>query len=333
MNDSTAIRLRHFRWMLLSRISEQRLSSLFRQGRLAGNAFLGTGQEAVSAALGMALRPGDVFAPLIRDLAGRLAFGEALVESARVCLGRATSKMRGRDGNVHRGDISQGLWPMVSHLGCMLAPCAGAMLARRLSGRETPGDLAVAATCIGDGGMATGAISEALNLIAVEHLPVVLVVVDNQYAYSTPRRQGAAIQDFAERAAGFGVRAHRCDGTDADDSLKAVFSAVSAARKGEGPQMVSARLLRLCGHGEHDDAAYIDPALRSQYGDCLDLAERRLRDEGLLDEAKAEALRREVRAEVDAAFATALAEPEARLADEDWRVHADPVLAHAGGVR
>src|SRR5207244_4464628 len=126
-------------------------------------------------------RRGDIFAPLIRDAGGRLAFGEPILDAVRTYLGSSLGPMRGRDGNVHRGRPREGLLPMISHLGAMISVVNGMLLARRFKGISG----SVGATSIGDGGTSTGAFHEALNQAAVEKLPLVLVVANNQYAYST----------------------------------------------------------------------------------------------------------------------------------------------------
>ncbi len=125
-----AQRLAQLRWMILARVIDDRMSMLYKQSQIAGSVFTGKGQEAYAAAGGMCLRQGDVFAPMIRDLAGRLAFGEAIVDGVRTYLGRRTGPMRGRDGNIHRGSPAKGLLPMISHLGAMVSVTCGALMAR-----------------------------------------------------------------------------------------------------------------------------------------------------------------------------------------------------------
>src|SRR5262245_33606247 len=161
-----------WRWMLLARILDEKLASLYRMGKIHGGVFLGRGQEALSVSLGCGLRKGDIFAPLIRDTAGRLVFGEPLVDSVRTYLGSILGPMRGRDGNVHRGKPQEGVFAMISHLGAMISVVNGALLARRLKGLAG----SVGATCIGEGATSTGAFHEALNQAAVENLPLILVV-------------------------------------------------------------------------------------------------------------------------------------------------------------
>src|SRR6267143_214406 len=164
--------LEAFRWMLLTRTLEEKLVSRYRGGLISGGVYIGKGQGAVSAACGLFLQKGDIFAPLIRDQAGRSAFGEPLLDATRTYLGSRLGPMRGRDGNVHRGKPREGYMAMISHLGAMIPVVAGALLARRFKGVSG----VVGATCIGDGGTSTGAFHEGMNLAAVERLPLVVVV-------------------------------------------------------------------------------------------------------------------------------------------------------------
>jgi TPP-dependent pyruvate/acetoin dehydrogenase alpha subunit len=304
------------RWMLLARVFEEKLASLYRGGKVIGGVFLGKGQEALSASLAVALRKGDIYAPLIRDLAGRFAFGEPLLDAARTCVGSRLGPMRGREGNVHRGKPREGYYAMISHLGAMVSTVAGGLMARRFKGVTD----AVGATCIGDGGTSTGSFHEGLNMAAVEKLPLVVVVANNQYAYSTPTSQQYACADLIDRAVGYGVRGHKIDGTDPDACLEVVAEAVARARAGEGPQLVVADLLRLVGHGEHDDGHYVNHALKvSPIGrDCLDVARAQIIAAGWMTAADLDALRGKLHGEVEAAYATALREPVPDPNLEDW---------------
>src|SRR3954470_14522097 len=263
-----------YRWMLLARILDEKMAALYRAGKIMGGVFLGKGQEALSASIGQTLRKGDVFAPLIRDTAGRLAFGENVVDATRTYLGSVAGPMRGRDGNVHRGRPKEGLLPMISHLGAMISVVNGILFARKLKGESG----SVGATCIGDGGTSTGSFHEALNQAAVEKLPLVLVIANNQYAYSTPTSRQFACADLVDRAIGYGVEGHEVDGVDLGECLEVVSHAVNNARRGAGPQLIVARLLRLCGHGEHDAALYVESKLKqAPVGrDCLEVAREHL---------------------------------------------------------
>src|SRR5437660_9873325 len=148
--------LKAFRTMLLARVLDDKFASLWRMGKIFGGVFLGRGQEALSVSVGLALRKGDVFAPLIRDAAGRLAFGEPILDAVRTYLGSTLGPMRGRDGNIHRGRPREGLLPMISHLGAMIAVVNGTLFARRH--RNISG--VVGATSIRDGGTSTGSLHE-----------------------------------------------------------------------------------------------------------------------------------------------------------------------------
>ncbi len=314
-------RIALLRTMVLARVLDDKLAALYLSGGIpGGSVFTGRGQEAFSAAGATWLRPGDVYAPLIRDMAGRLAFGESPLDAIRTHLGRSTGPMRGRDGNIHRGQPRRGELAMISHLGASVGVVAGWLLAKRLAGEAGAAqDLAVGMACVGDGAMNTGALHEGLNMAAVERLPLVLCVADNQVAYSTFSERTYACRALADRAIGYGVGVRTCDGTDADACLRTCHEAVAAARSGAGPQMVVATLLRLAGHGMHDDAAYVPAELKSRFGDCVQLYERTLRTDGGLDEAAATAIWEQARAQVAAALAQAQAEPTPDPAREDWR--------------
>ena len=176
--------LETFKWMIYGRIFEEKIGALYRSGKIVGGVYLGRGQEAFSAALGAQLDQsrGDIFGGLIRDQAGRIAFGEPLINAARTYLGSVHGSMRGRDGNIHRGLPSQGLPAMISHLGSLISVVNGMLIAKRFKGETS----VVGSAVIGEGGTSTGAFHEAVNQAAVENLPLVIAVANNQYAYSTP---------------------------------------------------------------------------------------------------------------------------------------------------
>lgn len=307
-----------FRHMIRARIIENKLSSLYKAGKITGGVYLGKGQEAVSASVGACLNSEtDIFAPLIRDQAGRTAFGEETIDCFRTYLGSVKGPMRGRDGNIHRGRPKQGMHAMISHLGTSISAVGGALMARRLQGKLQNG---IGAACLGEGSTSTGAFHEGLNYIAVEKLPLVVVVTDNQFAYSTPNAKQYACKDLINRAIGYGVRGHSIDGTDFFNSLSVIHEAVSLARGGKGPQLVVAKLLRLSGHGEHDDASYIPAELReSHYGrDCIDVGSQQLLNANMATADEINAWIDEAKEEVRIATATAQQEPAPNPYDETW---------------
>ena len=314
--------LKAYRTMLASRVLEEKLASLYRAGMIKGGVFLGKGQEALSVSVGIHLRRGDIFAPLIRDQAGRLAFGDTILDTLRTYLGSQLGSMRGRDGNIHRGRPRDGYYAMISHLGAMVPAVAGALLARRLRG-ETG---VVGATCIGDGGTSTGAFHEGLNAAAVDKLPLVVVVANNQYAYSTPNSRQYACADLLDKAAGYGVAGHRADGTDLLSCLETLRQAVHDARNGGGPQLVVAPLLRLVGHGEHDDFAYLDKSLKKSAvgADCLELAEKHILSQGWKTAEDLAAWRRETENEVNTTADRVRREPPPDPGEDDWAALSRP---------
>jgi TPP-dependent pyruvate/acetoin dehydrogenase alpha subunit len=305
-----------YRFMLRARLLDDKFAALYRAGKIHGGVFLGRGQEALSAAIGVSLKKSDVFAPLIRDAAGRLAFGEPIIDAVRTYLGSALGPMRGRDGNVHRGRPQEGYLPMISHLGAMVSVVNGILFARRMKGITG----IVGAACLGEGATSTGAFHESLNQAAVEKLPLVLIVANNQFAYSTPTSRQFACGDLADKAAGYGVEPHSLDATDFSACLETVGAAVARARAGHGPQLVVASLLRLCGHGEHDDAGYIAPEMKnSPLGrDCMKLAEEFLLKNRFADVAQLAVWRSEAIREIEEAVAQAQREPAPDPYEEKW---------------
>ena len=308
--------LEAFRWMLLARTFEEKLASMYRGGRITGGVYVGKGQEAVSVACGIFLQKGDVFAPLIRDQAGRSAFGEPLVDVARTYLGTRTGPMRGRDGNIHRGKPQDGQLAMISHLGAMISVLVGSLMAKRGRGEKN----FVGLTTIGEGGMQTGASHEGLNIAAVEHVPLVVVATNNHYAYSTPNDREFACASLVDRARGYGFEGYELDGTDLGQCLDVIGTAVKRARAGRPPQLVVASILRLAGHGEHDDFSYVP---KEVYGepfacDCVQRTEEFIKERELIDLATLRSWREDAVRQVDEAFATAQKEPVPKGEEEDW---------------
>jgi pyruvate dehydrogenase E1 component alpha subunit/2-oxoisovalerate dehydrogenase E1 component alpha subunit len=304
--------------MLSGRILENKLSSLYKAGKIVGGVYLGKGQEAVSATLGASLIQGkDCYAPLIRDQAGRTAFGEPFIDCTRTYLGSVEGPMKGRDGNIHRGRPDKGMLAMISHLGAQVPLIAGMLFAKRLKGVL---DGCVGATTVGDGATSTGAFHEGLNLAAVEKLPMVVVVANNQFAYSTPNHRQFACADLVDRAVGYGVGGFSVDGTDFLACASVSGEAVRRAREGGGPQMVVANLLRLSGHGEHDDGSYVPASARDgQYGrDCIEVATQQLVEGGYSTAEEITAMHEEISEEVQKAVAQAQQEPVPDPYREDW---------------
>lgn len=251
MDRATALRLHEA--MLLTRVTEERLVTLYRQGATLGSVYRSLGQEATACATALALGPGDVIAPLIRNLGSMLVRGVTPEEMFLQYLGRATGPTGGREHNNHFGSIARGLIAPTSMLGALIPVMAGVALSFKQAGEAR-----VALTWIGDGGSSTGAFYEGLNFAVVQRLPLIVVGESNGYAYSTPPEKQMKGR-LAERSQG--AFTLEVDGNDAG----AVFEAASEARarcvRGEGPVFLVCETFRMKGHAEHDDQRYVDKAL------------------------------------------------------------------------
>ena len=313
-----------YRWMVLARTFEDRISNIYRAGKIVGGVYVGKGQEAFSAALASQLNAGqDIYSPLIRDMAGRAAFGEPLIDAARTYLGSAHGPTIGRDGNVHRGNSKAGMPTMISHLGAMISVVSGMLFARRLKNKLST---IVGAACIGDGATSTGSFHEALNMAAVEKLPMIISIANNQFAYSTPTQRQFACDELVDKAAGYGVNGININGTDLIDCLVGFEKAISLARSGKGPQIVVGNLLRLSGHGEHDDSPYIPNEMKSSDlgQDCLIKAKNRIIEESWLNEKECKEIQEKATAEVNASIAQAESEQGPNPYSHDWNAYSSP---------
>jgi TPP-dependent pyruvate/acetoin dehydrogenase alpha subunit len=295
------------RLMMLMRAVEERGSKLYKQGKIPGSFYDGRGQEAISVGATFALDAGDgVSSPLIRDLGAHLVRGTDLVEIFRHYMGRTSRLSRGREGNVHFGDRHAGVVGMVSMLPDMMVVANGLALAYKLRGEPR-----CSLSFFGDGATSRGDWHEAMNWSAVDRLPVIYVLENNQLAYSTSQERQFARPPI-ERAAGYGVVAETVDGND----VEAVFAAVARARRravaGEGPTLIEAVTMRMHGHGAHDDARYVEQALLEEWA-LRDPIDGQIAALGSLVDAAA--LRAAVEAEVEAAAAEAMQTPMADPAD------------------
>jgi TPP-dependent pyruvate/acetoin dehydrogenase alpha subunit len=289
------------RYMLLMRGIEERAMNLYRQGKVPGSFYDGFGQEAVSVGSAFAMAPEDRLCILHRDLGAHLVRG---VEPARILgqyMGRAGGVTGGRDGNVHFGDFRVGCVGMVSMLPDMMLVATGMAMAFKLRGEAR-----CAITWFGDGSTSRGDFHEAMNWAGVQKLPVIFVLENNQYAYSTPLDQQFAV-DPVERAAAYGFPGMKVDGNDADAMFEATRAARERALAGEGPTLLEAETMRMHGHAAHDDMKYVPKEQVEEWRrrDPIDRQEARLREAGV----DVGALRAEVTAAIDAATQEALAMP------------------------
>jgi len=299
---SREIRLELLRLMLLQRHAEERIMTLYRQGRIVGSVYTGYLQEAVGAGAGLALGAHDVVAPLNREQACHYARGVPVAHVLRNFLGKAGGPTFGRDGNMHFGVPERGVFPLVSMLGNLCPVVVGAALTFKR--RREP---RVALTFFGDGAMSTGDVHEALNLAGVLQVPVVFVVQSNQFAYSTPTRRQMVNTNLAERIqGGWSIPCEQVDGTDALAVFRAARTAIERARAGGH------------GHAAHDDARYVPTELRTRFGDPIERLAVRLVADGV------------PQADVDAVRASAAAEVAAALEEAEAASAPDPSTLEHG---
>ncbi len=255
MDQATALRLHEA--MLLTRLTEERIVKLFRQGKTLGSVYRSLGQEATACGTALALGPDDVIGPLIRDLGAMLVRGATPTEVFLQYLGRATGPSGGREHNNHFGSVARGIIAPTSMLGALIPVMAGVALSFRQKGERR-----VAMTWIGDGGSSTGAFYEGLNFAVVQKLPLILVGEANGFAFSTPPER-QMVGSMALRSQG--AFTLTVDGNDA----AAVYAAATQARQhcldGNGPVFLVCETFRMKGHAEHDNQRYVDKDLLAQW--------------------------------------------------------------------
>jgi TPP-dependent pyruvate/acetoin dehydrogenase alpha subunit len=222
-----------------------------------GGVYFGLGQEACSCASAYALGKDDWFAPMIRNQGSLLVRGFKARDTMMQYMAKADSPTKGRDGTSHFGDIyERNMVSPISMLGDLIPVMAGVALGARMQGRNV-----AVMTYVGDGGQSTGVTYEGINFAAVQNLGLVLFVESNLWAYSTPSEMQYKVKDLAERAIGYGIPGVIVDGTDACQVYDAARDGVERARRGEGPTLIEAKMMRMKGHAIHDGADYVPKAM------------------------------------------------------------------------
>jgi TPP-dependent pyruvate/acetoin dehydrogenase alpha subunit len=302
-------RLRDLLHMLkLCRYFDERMEALYRQGRLPGAIYSGRGQEGTHVGAAWALRPEDSLFPTHRDLSAQFAKGLDLKRVMAQFWGRIDGYTRGRDGNSHIGDWQGNrTWTVMSHLPIAYPVACGAALAYRRRGEER-----VAMAICGDGATSNGRWHEALNVSAIHRLPVVWVVNNNQYAYSTPNPLEFAVPTIAERASAYGMPGIRLDGQDVLDVYRVAHDAVERARSGEGPTLIESLSLRWRGHAGHDPAKYVPKEVLEEYmthRDPVKRFEELLRSHDVVDDDAVKGVDDRIEREFQEGFEFAQASP------------------------
>ena len=316
--------LQIYYFMRLTRAMEDRIRTLFLQGRVVGGVYTAQGHEATTVGAAMTLRDGDCIVPQHRDLGMHLVRGS--MPRAVMCqwLARGNSPTLGRDGQMHIGDIHHGVVPSISMLGESLPVACGVALTMKMHKRST----IVLASC-GDGATNTGPFHEALNFASVQKLPIVFVIENNGYAYSTPTYKQFAIQNLSDRAVAYGMPGDTVDGNDVLAVIAAVERAGEHVRSGKGPALVECKTFRVRGHSEADKADYVPKELRNEWlaKDPISRFEAYLTKENILTEA----VKAEVVAKVKATVGDAVAYAEESPAPDPATV-ADYMFAPAGPI-
>lgn len=246
-----------YRWMLLNRKMESVLESLYKQSKVVGGVYFGLGQEGCSCASAYALGKDDWLGPMIRNQGALLVRGFSPADIMRQYMAKADSPTFGRDASSHFGDTKvRNVAAPISMLGELIGIMAGVSLGARLQGRNI-----AALTFVGDGGQSTGVTYEGLNFAAVQKLGVVLIVENNLWGYSTPADMQFRVKDLAERAIAYGIPGVIVDGTDPCQVYDATHEACERARRGEGPTLIEAKMMRMKGHAIHDAAQYVPSPL------------------------------------------------------------------------
>lgn len=285
-------------YMLLNRALDDRITALYRQGKIHGGAFVSRGQEATSVGSAYALEDGDVIGPMIRNSGAVLVRGVTPGQFLANYLGRTTGPTGGKDGNSHFGVLDLGIFAPISMLGALIPVCAGAALSFKLRGEKR-----VALTWIGDGGSSMGDFHEGLNFAAVQRLPLIVILENNGYAYSTPTIKQSLLKDFVRKAEAYGIPGEIIDGNDVLAVYECTKRAVDRARGGGGPTLIEAKTFRMKGHAEHDDAWYVPKELFAEWEkrDPIDRYEKYLKAEGVLTEHEITELKARVGREIDEA--------------------------------
>lgn len=256
-------KLEMLHYMKLARAIEDRLEKkLYRQGKIVGGVYVGRGQEAIAVGTALHMRDTDVIAPTHRDMGVFLIRGIPVRKIFAQYMGRKTGVTKGKDGNMHMGDMRHGIIAFVSHLGDNVPVASGAALAFKMRGEDR-----VALCYNGEGATSRGDWHEGLNLASVLKLPVVFFINNNQYAYSTPQQLQMAVEHVADKAAAYGIPSEIVDGNDVLAVHESAGRAIERARAGNGPSLIEYKTFRMTGHSAHDDAGYVPPELFEEWAE------------------------------------------------------------------
>ena len=317
-------RLELYYWMRLTRSLEERLVNLYRQTKVVGGLFRSLGQEAdaVGSAFALDRSRGDVLSPLIRNLGSMLVQGAEPVEILRQYMAKGDSPTRGRELNIHFGDLVRGFVGQISHLGDMVPVMAGVTLTFKL--RSEP---RVGLVYVGDGATSSGAFHEGINFAAVQRCPLVVIVENNGYAYSTPLDRQTAAAQLMDKAIGYGIPGVRADGNDVLAVYDVTREAVDRARAGGGVTLIELMTYRRKGHAEHDNQSYVPEGEIDRWAAANDPLDRYLavlRNDLNVDDDELAAIDDRIQRELDVATDLAEQSPMPDAEDALIGVYEDP---------
>lgn len=310
LSDDQLLQLYYY--MRLTREFEDGVLRLYRQGKIVGGAYTGNGNEATSVGSAFCLERQDYLFPMHRDLGAHLVKGQSPRNLMLQHLARANSLTRGRDGTGHYADPSLRIYGNISHLAAMIPVACGVALASKLRKESS-----VVMTYIGDGGSNIGDFHESLAMCSVMRLPLILILENNQYAYSTPVAKQFVVDKLSDRAAGYGIPGVTIDGTDVHEVYAACSDAVSRARKGAGPTLIESVTMRMHGHSAHDGAEYVPSPLLGEWKkkDPLLKLEQELTDKKIFSPSVKSEQEKRIIGEVEDAVQFALASPHPAAED------------------
>jgi TPP-dependent pyruvate/acetoin dehydrogenase alpha subunit len=310
-------------YMRLTRSLEERLVNLYRQTKVVGGLFRSLGQEAdaVGSAYALDRSKGDVLSPLIRNLGSMLVQGAKPNEIIKQYMAKGDSPTRGRELNIHYGDLVRGFIGQISHLGDMVPVMAGVTLTFKVRNQDRVG-----LVYVGDGATSTGAFHEGINFAAVQKCPLVVIVENNGYAYSTPISKQTAAKQLVDKAIGYGIAGDQADGNDVIATYEVTKRAVDRARAGGGVTLIELITYRRKGHAEHDNQSYVPPGEIDRWAsenDPIDRYVKRLLSEGF-DQSELDGTDARVAEEIDRATDEAEASPMPDPTDALVGIYADP---------
>ena len=315
-------RLELYRHMRMTRALEERLVALYRQTKVVGGLFRSLGQEADAVGSAFALERRDIMSPLIRNMGSMLVKGATPLEILRQYMAKGDSPTRGRELNIHFGDLVRGFVGQISHLGDMIPVMAGIALSFKMRGEDR-----VVLVYIGDGATSTGAFHEGLNFAAVQQVPLVVIVENNGYAYSTPTGKQTAANSFMDKALGYGIPGVQADGNDVLAVYDVTKAAVDRARAGGGPTLVELITYRRKGHAEHDNQSYVPDGEVEWWAannDPIDRFTAWLAEHDDVTTSELEAIDASVSAEIDAATDEADRSPMPEALDALVGIYGEP---------